>query len=174
MKASTGKSRRATARKQIDDSRQLALPGSLPVDPPGAPKESTSPSAAKTDQTADPVFQKALEILRKEFPASSTTEVQPSPQTSSPVTIPARMLNEFVYCQRLFYYEFVEGVFVENADTLRGGAIHKKVDAGKGDRPPAAKLAKAAKKSDPPYIAGPMAASMPHTPLSAPARARPR
>jgi hypothetical protein len=23
------------------------------------------------------------------------------------------MLNEFVYCQRLFYYEFVEGVFVE-------------------------------------------------------------
>ena len=33
------------------------------------------------------------------------------------------MLNEFVYCQRLFYYEYVEGVFVESADTLRGSAV---------------------------------------------------
>ena len=33
------------------------------------------------------------------------------------------MLNEFVYCPRLFYYEHVEGVFVENADTLRGPAF---------------------------------------------------
>jgi CRISPR-associated protein Cas1 len=51
--------------------------------------------------------------------------------------IPARMLNEFVYCQRLFYYEFVEGVFVESADTLRGGAIHQRVDSGNGALPKA-------------------------------------
>ena len=38
--------------------------------------------------------------------------------------IPARMLNEFVYCPRLFYFEHVEGVFVESADTVRGAAIH--------------------------------------------------
>ncbi|MFZ2642817.1 MAG: CRISPR-associated endonuclease Cas1 [Verrucomicrobiia bacterium] len=43
------------------------------------------------------------------------------------------MLNEFVYCPRLFYYEFVEGVFVESADTLRGAAIHARVDTGKGE-----------------------------------------
>jgi len=49
--------------------------------------------------------------------------------------IPARMLNEFVYCKRLFYYEFVEGVFVESADTLRGGAIHERVDSGSGAMP---------------------------------------
>jgi len=47
---------------------------------------------------------------------------------AEPQQIPARMLNEFVYCQRLFYYEFVEGVFVESVDTLRGGAIHQRVD----------------------------------------------
>ena len=29
-----------------------------------------------------------------------------------PQQIPARMLNEFVYCQRLFYYEFVEGALI--------------------------------------------------------------
>ena len=51
--------------------------------------------------------------------------------------IPARMLNEFVYCPRLFYYEFVEGVFVESADTLRGDALHQRVDSGSGALPKA-------------------------------------
>jgi CRISP-associated protein Cas1 len=46
------------------------------------------------------------------------------------------MLNEFVYCPRLFYYEFVEGVFVHNADTVRGAAAHQRVDAGNGALPP--------------------------------------
>jgi CRISPR-associated protein Cas1 len=46
------------------------------------------------------------------------------------------MLNEFVYCPRLFYYEFVESVFVESGDTLRGKALHRRVDSGKGDLPP--------------------------------------
>lgn len=50
--------------------------------------------------------------------------------------LPARMLNEFVYCRRLFYYEFVEGVFVHNADTMRGAALHTRVDSGSGAMPP--------------------------------------
>ena len=52
------------------------------------------------------------------------------------------MLNEFVYCQRLFYYEFVEGVFVESVDTLRGGAIHQRVDSGSGALPKAKRKSK--------------------------------
>lgn len=60
--------------------------------------------------------------------------------------IPARMLNEFVYCQRLFYYEFVEGVFVESADTIRGGAIHKRVDSGSGALPKAKRKSDTAKR----------------------------
>ncbi|MGA2248647.1 MAG: CRISPR-associated endonuclease Cas1 [Verrucomicrobiota bacterium] len=51
--------------------------------------------------------------------------------------IPSRMMNEFVYCPRLFYYEFVEGVFVESADTMRGDAIHRRVDSGSGELPAA-------------------------------------
>ncbi len=47
------------------------------------------------------------------------------------------MLNEFVYCPRLFYYEHVEGVFAHNADTRRGAALHARVDSGKGDLPAA-------------------------------------
>ena len=64
--------------------------------------------------------------------------------------IPARMLNEFVYCQRLFYYEFVEGVFVESADTLRGGAIHQRVDSGSGALPKATKAESRKQKAEMP------------------------
>lgn len=64
------------------------------------------------------------------------------PQPAEPEPLRARMLNEFVYCPRLFYYEQVEGVFVSNADTERGSAIHEKVDRGRGALP------KAKKRSD--------------------------
>ncbi|MEY4484886.1 MAG: hypothetical protein RL693_2338, partial [Verrucomicrobiota bacterium] len=53
--------------------------------------------------------------------------------------IPARMLNEFVYCPRLFFYEFVNGVFIKSEDTERGAVIHEKVDRGRGDLPKAGK-----------------------------------
>jgi CRISPR-associated protein Cas1 len=65
---------------------------------------------------------------------------------TEPQQIPARMMNEFVYCQRLFYYEFVEGVFVESVDTLRGAAIHQRVDSGNGALP-AAKTKKKTEKT---------------------------
>jgi CRISPR-associated protein Cas1 len=53
--------------------------------------------------------------------------------------LPARMLNEFVYCPRLFYYEHVEGVFLHSADTKKGAAEHSRVDAGRGNLPKSAK-----------------------------------
>lgn len=67
----------------------------------------------------------------------STTEISVSAGDSPQEPLAARMLNEFVYCPRLFYYEHVEGVFVHNADTRRGAALHKRVDAGKGALPAA-------------------------------------
>lgn len=69
-------------------------------------------------------------------PTDPLQESRPCPQ-GFPEILPARMLNEYVYCPRLFYYEHVEGIFVENADTTRGTALHKRVDAGSGAlRPP--------------------------------------
>jgi len=52
-----------------------------------------------------------------------------------PDYLPARMANEFVYCPRLFFYEWVEGVFVHSADTLEGAAQHKRVDREGKDLP---------------------------------------
>ncbi|MEQ1906634.1 MAG: CRISPR-associated endonuclease Cas1 [Pirellulaceae bacterium] len=51
--------------------------------------------------------------------------------------LPARMLNEFVYCPRLFYLEHVEGLFANNADTVEGSQRHKRVDQEKGSLPDA-------------------------------------
>ena len=54
---------------------------------------------------------------------------QPIPTPANlPDYLPARMVNEFSYCPRLYFYEWVEGVFAESADTIEGGAQHRRVD----------------------------------------------
>ncbi len=45
-----------------------------------------------------------------------------------PDYLPARMVNEFAYCPRLFFYEWVEGVFEESVDTVSGVIEHRRVD----------------------------------------------
>jgi CRISPR-associated protein Cas1 len=42
-----------------------------------------------------------------------------------PEYLPARMLNEYVYCPRLFFYEWVEGVFAHSPDTVQGALRHE-------------------------------------------------
>ncbi len=77
------------------------------------------------------------------FPTAPRPPMPPAPDTLADL-LPARMLNEFVYCPRLFFYEHVEGVFVHNADTLRGKTQHERVDSGSGAMPKARKKAAAA------------------------------
>jgi CRISPR-associated endonuclease Cas1/CRISPR-associated protein Cas4 len=134
---------------------------------PDRNRQEKSRRAISDSEAKNPIFEKALEVLRRELPSetpaspeekqsdsaaskpqssadsqgSEPVSAAASPTGHSPATldtpIPARMMNEFVYCQRLFYYEFVEGVFVESVDTLRGKAIHQRVDSGKGALPSA-------------------------------------
>ena len=54
--------------------------------------------------------------------------------------IPARMLNEYVYCPRLFYLEYVQQEWQHNADTLEGRFVHRRVDTEEGRVPAAADL----------------------------------
>jgi CRISPR-associated protein Cas1 len=49
--------------------------------------------------------------------------------------LPARMVNEFVYCPRLFYLEWVEARFADNDDTRLGRYVHRKVDTETGAAP---------------------------------------
>lgn len=60
-----------------------------------------------------------------------------TPRAPAPDVLPARMVNEYVYCPRLFFYEWVEGVFAHNADTREGAWRHERVDA-RDDALPAA------------------------------------
>jgi len=52
-----------------------------------------------------------------------------------PKLIPARMLNEFAYCPRLCYIEWVHGEFRDSADTVEGRYVHRKVDDERGRIP---------------------------------------
>jgi len=40
-----------------------------------------------------------------------------------------RNLHNFIYCPRLFYFQWVENIFQENADTVAGSMAHRNVDA---------------------------------------------
>ena len=44
--------------------------------------------------------------------------------------VPARMVNEWIYCPRLAYLEWVEGHWAETADTAEGARVHTRTDAG--------------------------------------------
>ncbi|MDA8263102.1 MAG: CRISPR-associated endonuclease Cas1 [Actinomycetota bacterium] len=58
-----------------------------------------------------------------------------------PRLVPARMLNEFAYCPRLFHLEWVQGEFAHSEDTLEGALTHRRVDEERGSLPPPEELA---------------------------------
>lgn len=49
--------------------------------------------------------------------------------------LPARMINELVYCPRLFWLEYVEREFAASFDTVDGERIHRRVDQPRGELP---------------------------------------
>lgn len=99
-----------------------------------APARLAPPPPDTPDPNLSPIGQQALEALRQK--PSPPLSNFPTP-ISPPPPLTARLLNEFVYCPRLFYYEYVEGLFLANADTERGTALHQKVDSGSGALPAA-------------------------------------
>ena len=112
---------------------------------PAEPQQ-TEPPKPVTEAAPEPA---SIPVTAPERTATSTAgDGKIDRRDGEPQQIPARMLNEFVYCQRLFYYEFVEGVFVESADTLRGEAIHQRVDNGTGALPKAKRKTDAEKPKE--------------------------
>ncbi len=58
----------------------------------------------------------------------------PSADADTPL-VPARMVNEWIYCPRLAYLEWVEGEWGESGDTAAGKRAHARVDKGEGRLP---------------------------------------
>ena len=50
------------------------------------------------------------------------------PRAADEPLIPARMVNEYVYCPRLAYLEWVQGEWAESVDTIEGRHGHRRVD----------------------------------------------
>lgn len=57
-----------------------------------------------------------------------------------PDLVPARMVNEMAYCPRLFFLEWVEARFADNADTVDGRYQHRVVDDQGGRLPDPAEV----------------------------------
>jgi CRISP-associated protein Cas1 len=55
--------------------------------------------------------------------------------TDLPDLVPARMLNEYAYCPRLFFLEWVDSLWASNADVAEGDRRHRRADAGGGAVP---------------------------------------
>ncbi|MCC5950794.1 MAG: CRISPR-associated endonuclease Cas1 [Acidimicrobiia bacterium] len=55
--------------------------------------------------------------------------------TTLPGLVPARMVNEFTYCPRLFHLEWVTAQFADNTDTVEGRWVHRVVDSPGGSAP---------------------------------------
>lgn len=54
-----------------------------------------------------------------------------------PELVPARMVNEVLYCERLMYLEWAQGEWADNAFTVDGNAVHARADVAGGALPPA-------------------------------------
>ena len=54
--------------------------------------------------------------------------------------LPARMINEYQYCPRLAYMEWVQGEWAASADTVEGDHAHRRVDRPSGSFPEAEEL----------------------------------
>jgi CRISPR-associated endonuclease Cas1/CRISPR-associated protein Cas4 len=73
---------------------------------------------------------------RAESPAQLSLELPAPPATRETPLVPVRMVNEYVYCPRLAFLEWVDGEWADSGDTEEGRRAHVRVDAGGGRLPP--------------------------------------
>jgi CRISP-associated protein Cas1 len=109
-------------KQKIDDTLRTELGGapSVAVEPVAdiAPAPAPSSSAGSgLEVAAEPI----ADSVPVPPPSMAVVETQP------PV-LPVRRLHNYAYCPRLFYYQWVENLFEENADTVEGSAVHRQTD----------------------------------------------
>ena len=88
-----------------DDAKSTSAAPSVP------PEEGDDPASARA----------------KPLPLRLPVVPQDSP---APALIPARMINEVLYCERLLYLEYVQGEWADNVYTADGQAVHRRARVG--------------------------------------------
>src|SRR5919109_4074588 len=80
------------------------------------------------------MFSPASELVPS-GPAQLTLELPAPPATAETPLVPVRMVNEYVYCPRLAFLEWVDGEWADSGDTEEGRRAHVRIDAGGGALP---------------------------------------
>ncbi|MEO8901436.1 MAG: CRISPR-associated endonuclease Cas1 [Polyangiaceae bacterium] len=114
--------------------------------------EPPSPDAAAPD--SDGASARAKPLPRRLPIADPNTPTE----LPAPVLAPARMINEVLYCERLMYLEFVQGEWADNAFTVDGQAVHRRVNEATkpllpAPAPPKESDADAEVEEERPYVA---------------------
>lgn len=99
--------------------------------PPQSGRPDPLSPSSREPTSSEPPRAKALPLLPSSAPPQArakTLPLPPPPETALPDLLPARMLNELLYCERLFYLEWVQSEWEDNRYTLDGKAVHRRVD----------------------------------------------
>lgn len=81
----------------------------------------TAAMAATVDERGDPALARAKPLPRQ-------LPIVREPDAPGIGTVPARMINEVLYCERLLYLEYVHGEWADNVYTADGQAVHRRVN----------------------------------------------
>jgi CRISPR-associated endonuclease Cas1/CRISPR-associated protein Cas4 len=68
-------------------------------------------------------------------PTQLSLDLPAPPANAETPLVPVRMVNEWVYCPRLAFLEWVDGEWADSGDTEEGRRVHVPVDAGGGQLP---------------------------------------
>ncbi len=101
--------------------------------------ESLEPSApplvtlngSMPDSNRNPAVPEATEPAGVQ-PRAKRLPLAPPTVEGVPELLPARMLNELLYCERLMYLEWVQGEWADNRYTSEGTLVHARVDKRPG------------------------------------------
>ena len=76
-----------------------------------------------------------IPALAESEPVQTALRLPPLRHDRNTPLIPARILNEYVYCPRLAYLEWVQKEWEDSSDTVEGRHVHRKVDKQEGSLP---------------------------------------
>jgi CRISP-associated protein Cas1 len=84
-------------------------------------KGSAEATSEAEDLVVDPASARAKPLPRQ-------LPMVRGPDAPGAGTVPARMINEVLYCERLLYLEYVQGEWADNVYTADGQAVHRRVN----------------------------------------------
>ena len=106
-------------------------PAAIPESPAGGEKPDRSSGLGAGARNPD----LGVDEADANAPVQSSLPLRALRHDGSRPLIPARILNEFVYCPRLAYLEWVQKEWEDSSDTVQGRHIHRKVDRQGGKLP---------------------------------------